>query len=309
MRSKRQTRPPQKLADSDYSVTNAKDKNQKNVSKKDVVKDGMENIDTVVEGETCEGNSRKLDGSSGIVNGIEEGNKCVSTENVGNESVDKNNVGDIDSDVQNGNKVSNKEKDSDVDIRDKGVVEDNGDMVNGNKQNENDQGKKDEAQKLNRNGDKTYAAATTGSNNVERSNRLVPDLNDLTSEGNIESMLTVEMGLKELSCLKVEDGIVLAFAQLRRLKQTDVKSSGDPKFMEAFELSPEESEDVLFKEVCRAKSLGIEEDTAKARLEFWISRSAHSPTSHDAVDVEQGLMELRKLGIEHRLWEASRQGS
>ncbi|PWA41116.1 coiled-coil domain-containing protein SCD2 [Artemisia annua] len=154
-----------------------------------------------------------------------------------------------------------------------------------------------------------------GSNNVERSNKLVPDLNDLTSEGNIESMLTVEMGLKELSCLKVEDGIVLAFAQLRRLKQTDVKSSGDPKFMEAFELSPEESEDVLFKEAwltyfwSRAKSLGIEEDTAKARLEFWISRSAHSPTSHDAVDVEQGLMELRKLGIEHRLWEASRQGS
>nr|GEU63214.1 coiled-coil domain-containing protein SCD2 [Tanacetum cinerariifolium] len=153
-----------------------------------------------------------------------------------------------------------------------------------------------------------------GNNNVERSNKVVPDLNDLTSEGNIESMLTVEMGLKELSCLKVEDGIVLAFAQLRRLKQTDVKSSGDPKFMEAFELSPEESEDVLFKEAwltyfwSRAKSLGIEEDTAKARLEFWISRSAHSPTSHDAVDVEQGLTELRKLGIEHRLWEASRQG-
>ncbi|PWA42511.1 zinc knuckle CX2CX4HX4C [Artemisia annua] len=137
MRSKRQTRPPQKLADSDYSVTNAKDKDQKNVSKKDVVKDGMENIDTVVEGETCEGNSRKLDGTSG----------------------------DIDSDVQNGNNVSNKEKDSDVDIRDKGVVEDNGDMVNGNKQNENDQSKKDEAQKLNRNGDKTYAAATTGNLN------------------------------------------------------------------------------------------------------------------------------------------------
>ncbi|GJV87375.1 coiled-coil domain-containing protein SCD2 [Tanacetum coccineum] len=144
-------------------------------------------------------------------------------------------------------------------------------------------------------------------------NKVVPDLNDLTSEGNIESMLTVEMGLKELSCLKVEDGIVLAFAQLRRLKQTDGKSSGDPKFMEAFELSPEESEDVLFKEAwltyfwSRSKSLGIEEDTAKARLEFWLSRSAHSPTSHDAVDVEQGLMELRKLGIEHRLWEASRQ--
>lgn len=156
-----------------------------------------------------------------------------------------------------------------------------------------------------------------GDANLERRSKLMLDLNDLTSEGNIESMLSVEMGLKELACLKVEDGIVLAFAQLRRLRQTtsDVKSSGDPKFMEAFELSPEESEDVLFKEAwltyfwSRAKRLGIEEDTAKSRLKFWISRSAHSPTSHDAVDAEQGLMELRKLGIEHRLWEASRQGS
>ncbi|KVH88045.1 hypothetical protein Ccrd_024570, partial [Cynara cardunculus var. scolymus] len=93
----------------------------------------------------------------------------------------------------------------------------------------------------------------TGDGNLERRSKLVQDLNDLTSEGNIESMLSVEMGLKELACLKVEDGIVLALAQLRRLssaRQTmsDVKSSGDPKFMEAFELSPEESEDVLFKE-------------------------------------------------------------
>ncbi|KAI7749183.1 hypothetical protein M8C21_028238 [Ambrosia artemisiifolia] len=159
-----------------------------------------------------------------------------------------------------------------------------------------------------------------GNGNQEGRSKLVQDLNDLTSEGNIESMLSVEMGLKELACLKVEDGIVQALAQLRRMnlaRQTmsDAKSSGDPKFMEAFELSPEESEDVLFKEAwltyfwSRAKRLGIEEETAKARLEFWISRSAHSPTSHDAVDVEQGLMELRKMGIEHRLWEASRQGS
>ncbi|XP_071690859.1 coiled-coil domain-containing protein SCD2-like [Rutidosis leptorrhynchoides] len=156
-----------------------------------------------------------------------------------------------------------------------------------------------------------------GDANLEKRSTLVHDLNDLTSEGNIESMLSVEMGLKELACLKVEDGIVLAFAQLRRLRQTtsDMKSSGDPKFMEAFELSPEESEDVLFKEAwltyfwSRAKRLGIEEDTAESRLKFWIGRSAHSPTSHDAVDAEQGLMELRKLGIEHRLWEASRQGS
>ncbi|KAL3731120.1 hypothetical protein ACJRO7_028055 [Eucalyptus globulus] len=154
-----------------------------------------------------------------------------------------------------------------------------------------------------------------GDDNPERS-KIAHDLSDLTGEGNIESMLSVEMGLKELASLKVEEAIVLALAQQRRPNSTrissDLKSPGDPKFMEAFELSPEESEDVLFKEAWltyfwrRAKAHGIEVETAKERLQFWINRSAHSPTSHDAVDVEQGLMELRKLGIEHRLWEASR---
>ncbi|KAG6708962.1 hypothetical protein I3842_06G108600 [Carya illinoinensis] len=145
----------------------------------------------------------------------------------------------------------------------------------------------------------------------------VQDFNDLTGEGNIESMLSVEMGLKELASLKVEEAIVISLAQQRRpnsarLSTSDIKSPSDPKFMEAFELSPEESEDVLFKEAWltyfwrRAKTHGIEENIAKERLQFWISRSGHSPTSHDAVDVEQGVMELRKLGIEHRLWEASR---
>ncbi|KAM7484010.1 hypothetical protein LguiA_000019 [Lonicera macranthoides] len=156
-----------------------------------------------------------------------------------------------------------------------------------------------------------------GEDNPERRSKIVQDLSDLTGEGNIESMLSVEMGLKELASLKVEDAIVLALAQQRRsnsIRQSvsDIKSPGDPKFMDAFELSPDESEDVLFKEAWltyfwrRAKAHGIEGDVATKRLQFWISRSGQSPTSHDAVDVEQGLMELRKLGIEHRLWEASR---
>lgn len=38
---------------------------------------------------------------------------------------------------------------------------------------------------------------------TENRSKLVPDLNDLTGEGNIESMLSVEMGLKELASLKV----------------------------------------------------------------------------------------------------------
>ncbi|PQP94533.1 coiled-coil domain-containing protein SCD2 [Prunus yedoensis var. nudiflora] len=156
-----------------------------------------------------------------------------------------------------------------------------------------------------------------GYDDLEKRNKLVQDLNDLTGEGNIESMLAVEMGLKELASLKVEEAIVLALAQQRRPNSTrlsfsDIKSPADPKFMEAIELSPEESEDVLFKEAWltyfwrRAKVHGIEEEIAKERVQFWINRSRHSPTSHDAVDVEEGLMELRKLGIEHRLWEESR---
>lgn len=156
-----------------------------------------------------------------------------------------------------------------------------------------------------------------GDEDLESRSNPAQDLSDLTGEGNIESMLSVEMGLKELASLKVEDAILVALGQQRRpnsarLSISDIKSPGDPKFMEAFELSPEESEDVLFKEAWltyfwrRAKVNGIEEDIANERLQFWIGLSGQSPTSHDAVDVEQGLMELRKLGIEHRLWEASR---
>lgn len=156
----------------------------------------------------------------------------------------------------------------------------------------------------------------SGGDDPDRS-KLVQDISDLTGEGNIESMLSVEMGLRELASLKVEDAVVVALAQHRRpnlVRQsaTDLKSPSEIKFMEAFEISQEESEDILFKEAWltyfwrRAKVHGVEEDIADDRLQFWISRSAQSPTSHDAVDVERGIVELRKLGIEQQLWEASR---
>ncbi|KAG5019551.1 Coiled-coil domain-containing protein SCD2 [Glycine max] len=149
--------------------------------------------------------------------------------------------------------------------------------------------------------------------------KLVRDLNDLAGEGNIESMLSVEMGLRELANLKVEDAVVLALAQHRRpnsVRQSvlDSKSHGDAKYSEAFELSEEEAEDVLFKEAWltyfwrRALFHCVEEDIAEERLQFWIARSGQSPSSHDAVDVERGLLELRKLSIEQQLWEASRKG-
>ncbi|XP_058195688.1 coiled-coil domain-containing protein SCD2-like isoform X4 [Rhododendron vialii] len=154
-------------------------------------------------------------------------------------------------------------------------------------------------------------------NDSDRRSKLMCDLNDLTGEGNIESMLSVEMGLRELASLKVEDAVVLAFGQQRRpnlVRQfsSDPKSSVDLKSMEAFELSSEELQDVSFKQAWliyfwrRAKTHGVEEDIAEDRLQFWISRSGQSPTSHDAVDVGRGMTELRKLGIEQQLWEALR---
>ncbi|CAK9186909.1 unnamed protein product [Ilex paraguariensis] len=166
-------------------------------------------------------------------------------------------------------------------------------------------------------GQKVKEESWNGGNDSDKRGKLVRDLNDLTGEGNIESMLSVEMGLKELASLKIEDAVAIALARHRRMNLirqsfSDSKSSGDPKFMEAFELSQEESEDVLFKEAWltyfwrRAKVYGVEEDIAEERLQFWISRSGQSPTSHDAVNAERGLTELRKLGIEQQLWEASR---
>ncbi|KAG2594021.1 coiled-coil domain-containing protein SCD2-like [Panicum virgatum] len=148
-------------------------------------------------------------------------------------------------------------------------------------------------------------------------NKLAREMSDVMGEGNIESMLSVEMGLRELSSLKVEDAVVVALGQHRRpsiVRQftSDFKSPGEPKYLEAFDLSPEEAEDVSFKQAWlmyfwrRAKTYGIEEDIADDRLQFWIGRNAQAPNSHDAIDVERGLTELRKLGIEQQLWEGSR---
>ncbi|EFJ34817.1 hypothetical protein SELMODRAFT_438807 [Selaginella moellendorffii] len=146
------------------------------------------------------------------------------------------------------------------------------------------------------------------------------DVNDITGEGNIESMLSVEKGLRELASLKVEDGVLLAMAEHRRPSLLrvghslpDARASPDgPKLVESMDLSSEEVEDVQFKQAWlsyfwrRARANKIESDIADERLQYWASRNAVSPTFHDAVDVERGLMELRKLGIEDQLWEASR---
>ncbi|XP_058076591.1 coiled-coil domain-containing protein SCD2-like isoform X2 [Magnolia sinica] len=174
-------------------------------------------------------------------------------------------------------------------------------------------------------GRKAKEEFSTEKGDMEERDKVQRDLNDLNGEGNIESMLLVEKGLRELVSLKVEDAVVLAMAQHRRpnsLRHGHPNPDAElsklaiegQNLLEAFELSQEESEDVHFKQAWltyfwrRAKSHGLEEDIADERLQFWINQSSQPPTSHDAVSVERGLMELRKLGIETQLWEAPRKG-
>uniref|UniRef100_A0A2N9F276 Coiled-coil domain-containing protein SCD2 n=1 Tax=Fagus sylvatica TaxID=28930 RepID=A0A2N9F276_FAGSY len=158
------------------------------------------------------------------------------------------------------------------------------------------------------------AKENIANDDLEERDKVPRDSNELSGDGNIENMLLVEKGLRELASLKVEEAVALAMALKRRpssLKSDDVKLPTEGQH-DAFELSPEECEDVTFKLAWltyywrRAKKHGLEPDVAEERLQFWINHHTKSPTSHDAIDVQQGLLELRKLGIETQLWEESR---
>ncbi|XP_010464000.1 PREDICTED: coiled-coil domain-containing protein SCD2-like isoform X2 [Camelina sativa] len=145
------------------------------------------------------------------------------------------------------------------------------------------------------------------------------NLQETSGEGNVESMIWVEKGLRELAALKVQEAVAFVMAQNRRSSSSkffvsdEVKLPMDGQF-EAFELSDEEVEDVSFKQAWlsyfwrRAKNHDIESDLADERLQYWINQATRSATSQDAVDVERGLMELRKLNIESQLWQKSRKG-
>ncbi|KAB5556315.1 hypothetical protein DKX38_007224 [Salix brachista] len=163
-------------------------------------------------------------------------------------------------------------------------------------------------------GQKAKDENSSVNDDAEERERVLQEGSDLSGDGNIESMLLVEKGLRELASLKVGEAVALSMAQQRRtnfIKSDEIKLAGDGN-LEAFDLSQEESEDVRFKQAWltyfwrRAKNHGLEPDIAEERLQFWINHSSRSSSSHDAVDVERGLMELRKLGIENQLWQASR---
>ncbi|XP_039048930.1 coiled-coil domain-containing protein SCD2-like [Hibiscus syriacus] len=151
-------------------------------------------------------------------------------------------------------------------------------------------------------------------NNLEERQKVLKQTNELSGERNVESMLLFEKGLRELAYLKVQDAVAFKMAKQRHAnmhKTEEVKMPTDCQF-EAFELSQEEYEDVRFKKAWltyfwrRAMSHGVEPDIADERLKSRINRSSQSSTSKDAVDVEHGLMEIRRLRLESQLWKTSR---
>ncbi|KAG2624608.1 hypothetical protein PVAP13_3KG145600 [Panicum virgatum] len=160
--------------------------------------------------------------------------------------------------------------------------------------------------------DGTLSVHVVADNSEMESRSKMSDANDISGDGNIESMLSVEKGLRELASLKVEDAIMLSLAENRHIKPLSGQASEGRSPSESLELSAEEREDVLFKQAWltyywrRAKNHDIEEDIADERLQFWIEQSKHPITTTDVIEVERGLHELRKLGIEFKLWDASR---
>ncbi|XP_074334461.1 coiled-coil domain-containing protein SCD2-like isoform X2 [Apium graveolens] len=141
----------------------------------------------------------------------------------------------------------------------------------------------------------------------------------LQRKGNIEDMLLVERGLRELILLKVESALAVAMAHKRRQRSSKSGATDELKlpidgqtFTETFELSKEESGIVRFKQAWltyfwrRAINHGLEPEIAEERLQFWMSQSTQPATSHEAVNAERGLLELRKLEIEAQLWKETR---
>ncbi|KAK1439399.1 hypothetical protein QVD17_05217 [Tagetes erecta] len=144
-------------------------------------------------------------------------------------------------------------------------------------------------------------------NDKEERKKFPKDASEISGEGSVESMLLVERGLREMTLLKIEDALALAMAKQRWanrcagncVDETKLPIKGQHTW-EQYELSKQESEDVLFKQAWllyfwrRVKIHGLEPDIVDERLQFWINQ------------VERGLIELRKLAIEAQLWQASR---
>ncbi|CAN1348056.1 Coiled-coil domain-containing protein SCD2 [Linum perenne] len=122
---------------------------------------------------------------------------------------------------------------------------------------------------------------SSSGNDAEERERVLQGRRELSGEGNVECMLLVERGLREMASLKVEDALALVMAQRRR---------PSTKAGMHITLKPVDSDFSFVKQAWltyfwrRAKDHGTEPDLADERLGFWLNRSGRSSSSQDAVD-------------------------
>lgn len=136
----------------------------------------------------------------------------------------------------------------------------------------------------------------------------VLDLNNVETEF-IDSMDEVEMGMGELAIRKVEDFVAekLGYPEKRSTDLGFPLSEEDQEVFEYIKLR----QAWLIYFWGRAKAYALV-NNAGVRLKFWkeeMEKFIDKPSRTCAMTVKQGLLQLRKLGIECKLWNALRDRS
>ena len=125
--------------------------------------------------------------------------------------------------------------------------------------------------------------------------------------------MEVEVSLRTMTATRVEESVLVALADRRRALEARTISHKTPAAAEEWlRLSPAETREVVYRRawLCfvwlRARGAGVEPGLAELRCEAWLARAAAAPRGSDAgreaLEVEEGLREVRDLGVEWQLW-------
>ena len=133
--------------------------------------------------------------------------------------------------------------------------------------------------------------------------------------------IEVEVALRTMTAMRVEEAVLVALADRRRAladRRVRAVTSGEDEDArdEWIRLSPAEEAEVAHRRawLCyawfRARAAGVEPGLAQVRCETWfpraVGRQATFEAAREALEVEEGLRELRALGVEYQLWRRRR---
>ena len=134
--------------------------------------------------------------------------------------------------------------------------------------------------------------------------------------------IEVEVALRTMTAMRVEEAVLVALADRRRaladrrVDPAEIAADGGGADDEWIRLSPAEEAEVAHRRawLCyawfRARAAGVEPGLAQARCELWFPRAtgrqATFEAAREALEVEEGLREIRELGVEYQLWRRRR---